>query len=153
MRLAVPPDAQFQPVRQGVDDRNPDAVQAARHLVAVLIELSARMQLGHDDLGGGHALFLVHVDGDAAAVVAHRDAVVGVDPDLNEVRMPRQRLVDAVVDGLVDHVVQAGPVIGVADIHPRSLANRVQALENLDRIGIVLRLWGDGLDHAAVPRR
>jgi len=33
-----------------------------------------------------------------------------------------QRLVDGVVDDLVDHVMQAGTVIGVADIHARPLA-------------------------------
>jgi hypothetical protein len=46
-----------------------------------------------------------------------------------------QRLVDGVVDDLVDHVVQARAVIGVADIHAGALAHRLQALENLDAGG------------------
>jgi hypothetical protein len=49
--------------------------------------------------------------------------------------MAGQRLVDGVVDHLVDHVVQARAVIGVADIHARALAHGVQALEHLDGIG------------------
>ena len=49
----------------------------------------------------------------------------------------RQRLVDGVVDHLVDHVVQAGAVIGVADVHARPLAHRVQALQHLDGLGPV----------------
>ena len=49
----------------------------------------------------------------------------------------RQRLVDGVVDDLVDHVVQAGAVVGVADIHARPLAHRIEALEDLDRLGAV----------------
>ena len=49
-----------------------------------------------------------------------------------------ERLVDGVVDDLVDHVVQAGAVVGVADIHARPLAHRVEALEDLDRFGAVV---------------
>ena len=45
-----------------------------------------------------------------------------------------ERLVDGVVDDLVHHVMQAGAVIGVADIHARPLAHGVEALEDLDRI-------------------
>jgi hypothetical protein len=48
-----------------------------------------------------------------------------------------QRLVDGVVDHLIDHVVQARAVIGVADIHAGALAHGVQAFENLDGIRAV----------------
>ena len=54
--------------------------------------------------------------------------------------MAGQRLVDGVVDHLVDHVVQARAVVGVADIHARPLADGIQALENLDGIGAVFGL-------------
>jgi hypothetical protein len=57
-----------------------------------------------------------------------------VDP----VAEARQRLVDRIVDDLVDHVVQAGAVVGVADIHAGALANGIEAAQHLDRIGIVL---------------
>ena len=59
-----------------------------------------------------------------------------------------QRLVDGVVDHLVDHVVQARAVVGVADIHARPLAHGVEALEDLDRfravIGWIGRVWRAG---------
>ena len=139
MFLAVAPDAQIQPVGKRVDHGNADAVQAARDLVGVLVELPARMQLGHDDLGRRDAFFLVDADGNAAAIVADRDAVIGVQRDRHGVRMARQRLVDAVVHDLVDHVVQARAVIGVADIHAGPLAHGLQALENLDGIRAVFR--------------
>ncbi len=47
---------------------------------------------------------------------------------------PTQGLVDGVVDHLIDHVVQAGAVIGVADIHPGAFAHRLEPLEDLDRV-------------------
>jgi hypothetical protein len=63
-----------------------------------------------------------------------RHAAIGVIVTLTG-GMTGQRLVDAVVHDLVDHVVQARAVIGVADVHAGALAHRLQALENLDGIG------------------
>ena len=67
-----------------------------------------------------------------------------------------QRLVDGVVDDLVDHVVEAGAVIGVADIHARPLAHRVEALEDLDRIRVVIggdgRTLASGFGHGELSR-
>ena len=49
-----------------------------------------------------------------------------------------ERFVDGVVDDLVDHVVKPGAVIGVADVHAGALANRLEALEDLDLVGVVV---------------
>ena len=76
--LAVAPDAQIEPFGQRIDDRDADAMQAAGDLVGVLLEFSAGMQLGHDDFGRGDAFFLVDVDRNAAAIVAHGARAVGV---------------------------------------------------------------------------
>ena len=130
--LAVTPDAQAEPLREGVDDGDADAVKAAGDLVGILVELTARMKLGHDDLGGRDPLLLVDVGGDAAAVIGHRHRAVGVEGTGDDVGMARQRLVDGVVHHLVDHVMQARPVIGVADIHAGPLAHGIQPLEHAD---------------------
>ena len=123
-------------LRQAVDAAHAHAVQAARDLVAVLVELAAGVQLGQRDLGG-RALGLVlvvhlHAGRNAAAVVDHRDRVVGVDGDDDVVAVAGQRFVDRVVDHLEHQVVQAGAVGGVADVHARALAHRLQAFEDLD---------------------
>ena len=57
--LAVSPDAHLQRRGQRVHHRDADAVQPARYLVGVLVELSAGVEVGHDDLCCGNALFLV----------------------------------------------------------------------------------------------
>jgi hypothetical protein len=121
--LAVAPDAQVEPVAERVDNRHAHAVQTAGNLVGILVELSASMELGHDDLGRRNALFLVNAHGNAASIVTDRDAVIGVKRDRDGVRMACQRLINAVVDDLIDHVVQARAVIGVTDIHARPLAH------------------------------
>ena len=82
---------------------------------------------------------LVDVDRDAAAVVGDGDRAVGIERDVDQVGIAGQRLVDRVVDDLEHHVVQAGAVVGVADIHARPHADGLEALENLDRARVVDR--------------
>ena len=122
--LAFAPDAQFQPIGQRVHNRNAHAVETAGYLVRVAVELTTRVQLGHDDLGGGNAFFLVDADGNTAPVVTDRNRAVVVNCNVHRIRMTGQRLVNTVVHDLIDHVVQTRPVIGVTDIHARTFANR-----------------------------
>ena len=71
--------------------------------------------------------------GNAAAVVAHGDGAVGVEHDLDRGGVAGERFVDGIVDDLIDHVMQAGAVIGVADIHAGPLAHGIEALQYPDR--------------------
>ena len=142
--LALAPDAELQLLRQRIDHGDADAVQAAGDLVGILVELTAGVQLGHDDLGRRNAFALVDAGRDAAAVVPDRHRAVGVERHRHRVGIAGERLVDAVVDDLVDHVMQAGAVIGVADIHARALAHGVEALQDLDGFGAVFAPFGDG---------
>ena len=129
--LAVALDLHLQPLAERVDHAHAHAVQAAGHLVGLVVELAARVQLGHDHLHGGDAFALVHVHRDAPAVVLHRHAVVGVDDHLHVVAVSAHGLVHRVVHHLVDQVVQ--PIgAGGADVHGRALAHRVQAFQDLD---------------------
>ena len=132
--------SELQPVGQRIDHRHADAVQPAGNLVAVLVELAAGVQLGHHDLGGRAPLVVVVLDvgRNAAAVVDDRHRVVGVDDDLDVVAVARQRLVDRVVEHLEHHVMQAGAVGRVADVHARALAYGIEALQDLDAGRIVV---------------
>ena len=141
MLFAVAPDGELEPARQRVDHRDADAVQAAGHLIGVLVEFSAGVQLGHHHFGSRHA-FAVHAGRDAAAVVDHGHRAVGVERHQDLVGEAGERLVDGVVDHLVDHVMQAGAVVGVADIHARPFAHGVEALEDLDRFSVVVAVFG-----------
>src|SRR5690606_4478213 len=136
--LAIAPDGEVEAARQRVDDGNADAVQTARHLVGILVEFAAGMKLGHDHFGGGNPLFPVHGGRDTATVIGDGDRTVGVEIDLNVSRVTGKRLVDRIVDDLIDHVVQAGAVIGIADIHARTLAHGIETLQDLDRLGAVV---------------
>src|SRR5262249_46328887 len=98
-----------------------------------------------DDLGRRHALLGVDVDRDAAAVVAHGDRAVMVEHHVDLAAVAGERLVDRVVDDLVDHVVQARAVVGVADVHAGPFAHGVEPAQDLDRVG------GVGLSPVGFP--
>ena len=134
---SVAMNLELEPLGEEVDDGDADAVQTAGDFVRVVVELTAGVQLGHDDFGCRAAFFFVDVDGDAAAVVVDRHRAVGMDRDGDAIRVTGQRFVDRVVDDLVHHVMEAGDVIGVADVHARTLAHCVESLEDFDVLGRV----------------
>jgi hypothetical protein len=96
-----------QPLRECVHDRDADPVQAAGNFVALPAELAAGVELGQDDRQRGQSLLGHHVDRNAGAVVGDGDRVVGVEDDLDQVGTVGERLVDGVVDDLVDEVMEA----------------------------------------------
>ena len=136
VHLAVAPDLELEPLRQRVDDRHADAVQAAGDLVGRVLELAAGVEHRQHDFGGRPAA-LVHVHGNAAAVVDDRDRAVDVDRDVDVLAEPGERLVDRVVDDFVDEVVQPGRP-GRPDVHRRPLADGLEAFEDLDFVGAVV---------------
>ena len=140
--LAVAADLDLEPVGEGVHAGDADAVEAAGDLVAAVAELAAGVQDREDDLDGGAVLGGVHVDGDAAAVVAHGAGAVGVERDVHVRAEAGHGLVDGVVDDLVDAVVVAA-LEGVADVHGGALADGLHALEDLDLAGAVVLVLGD----------
>ena len=60
-----------------------------------------------------------------------------MDNNLNCVTVTSQRLVNGVIDHLEHHVVEAGTVVGIADIHPWTLPYRIEAFKNLNTGRIV----------------
>ena len=140
--VAVTPDLDVESRRKGVDDRDADTVQTARNLVGVLVELPARVKRGHDDLERGLVRF-VRVDRNPAAIVDDRDAAVLVDADRDVLAVAGQGFVDAVVDDFVDEVVKTRRV-DVPDVHGGTLADRFEALEDLDVLGVVTTGSGHG---------
>src|SRR5690606_8512092 len=78
----------------------------------------------------------VNPHGDAAAVVQHRDGIVGVNGHPDVVAETHEGFVDAVVHHLYHQVVKPS-LIGAADIHPRPAPNGLQALQHLDLFGLI----------------
>ena len=128
VHLAFAVNGQHQVLRQCVDNRDANAVQATRYLVGVVIEFTAGVKNRHDDFGGRAPLLRVHVHRNATPIVGDRHRFVGMNRDRNRAAVARQRLVDRVVDNLENHVVQARAIVGIADVHAGPLANGLKAL-------------------------
>ena len=103
--LAVALDPRHQLRAERVHHRGAHAVQAARVDVVALLELSAGVQRGEDDLQRRLLVLRHHVHGDAAAVVV----TVAVLPSLCSVTSMRRGVA---VDHLVDRVVERSPRAG-----------------------------------------
>ena len=90
----------------------------------------------------------MNTDGNTAAIVAHRNGQIFVNGDVHRVGMACQCFVNAVIDNLIHHVVQTRSIVGITDVHAGTLANSLQAFENLDGIGAVffwlLLVFGHG---------
>ncbi len=97
------------------------------------------MQLSHDDLSCGAAFLGNHSRRDTAPIVYNADGFVGMDRDGHLSAKPGQRLIDCIVDSLKNHVVQARTIVGIADIHTRTLSHRFKAFEHLDAAFIIDR--------------
>ena len=132
VELPVAGDLDGQPVGQRVDDRDADAVQAARGRIGLAREFAARVQHGEDHLQRRLAREIrVRVDRDAAAVVADGQREVGVQLHLDPGGVAGHRLVHGVVEDLGGQVVQR-PLVGAADVHARAPPDRLQPLQHLD---------------------
>ncbi len=130
--IAITPDGYFQLFRQGVDHRNADPVQTAGGFIRLAGKLAAGMQHGHDDFERRFAwVFGVWIDGDAAAVVADAQVSVPVQFHPDGLGVTSHGFIHGVIKHFSEQVVQR-LFIGAADIHTRTLADRLQAFKHLD---------------------
>ena len=137
--LALTADRGAQPLGQGVDDAHADAVQTTRDLVRVPVEFGARAELGEAHLERGQ-LLAVHELGphrDAAPVVLDADTAIIENDDGDAPARPGHRLVDRVIEDLVDQVVQP-PQARIPNVHTGPLAHVLGALEH-EHVGFVIR--------------
>ena len=137
--LAVAVNFRAEEGGKGVHARHTHTVQTARHLVGVFVKLTPCTNLGHDDLKGADAFLLVHVDGDATAVVRDANSVVLGDGHCDRVAVAGKCFVNGVVDDFVHQVVKS-PNAHVADVHRRTHAHVFHALEGLDLTRVISRL-------------
>ena len=130
-------DLDPQPLRQGVDHRSADTMEAAGDLITAAAELAAGVEHGVDHFQGGLASLSLDVHRDAAAVVGDGDGVAVVDGHVDLGTITGQRFVDGVVHDLIDQVMQAAGG-GGADVHTWSFTHGLQAFQHLNFRGVVL---------------
>src|SRR5690606_30998333 len=103
--VPVPANGRHEIGRQRIHARNTDAMETARHLIGILVELAAGMKRRHHVFQCRAFLFWMLLNGNAAAVVDDGYGPVLIDDDLDMVAIPREGLIDRVVDDFVNEVV------------------------------------------------
>ena len=122
---------------KSIDAGDTHTVQTTGYLVGVFVELTARMKHREHHLQGGTMLLLVHVGRDTTTVVQYRYAVVFVYRHFNVIAVSGKRLVNGIVHHFIYQMVQS-PLPNIADIHSRTLPHRLQSLQHLDVVRIVV---------------
>ena len=118
-------------------------MKTAAEFVGSLTEFAAGVEVGQHELNGRNFPLRVHVDRNAAAIVADGTRAVGVDGHIDVRAETGQMFVDRVIEDFVNAVMQAA-FIGVADVHPRPLAHGFQTLKFVDLRRAVCRILGQG---------
>ena len=106
-------------------------METAGDLIGVVIELTTRVQHRHDHFCRRYALFML-LSRDATPIITNAYGFIRVNNNIYLVAVSGQSLIDRIINNLEDHVVQACAVIGVADVHARTLSYRIKALQNLN---------------------
>ena len=136
MVAAVAPDVEHKLRGQGVHAGDAHAVQAAADLVAALFELAAGVEHGQRHLSRRPPLLGVDVNRNTPTVVQAGQRAIFMDDDVDAGAEAGHRLVDGVVDHLIDEVVEPLRPRG-ADVHGGSLLNRLEPLEHADGRGVI----------------
>ncbi len=138
--LSVAIDVRLEPLAQGVDHADADPVQPAGHFIAVLVELATRVQRTEHDLEGAFLRLLVLLDGYSTPVILDHTASVGVNLNRHLVAVAGHRLINRVIQDLVNKMVQPA-YAAVADVHIRPFANGLEPTQYLYSARIVLMLF------------
>ena len=120
----------------------PTPCKTAGIFVGALAEFAAGVQIRQDQLDRRHLEFRMHVDRNAAAVVANGNRAIDVDGHFDLGAITGEMFVDRVVEHLENAVMQAA-LVGVADIHARAFPDRFETLEFVDLGGVVFLVLAD----------
>ena len=118
-------------------------MQASRHLVGVIVELTARVQNRHNDLCRRNTLFVL-LCRNAAPVIANTHRFIGVNDNVDLATVPRQCLINRVIDDFKDHVVEAGSVVRIANVHAWSFSDGIQTFQYFNTRRVVIGFFSAG---------
>ena len=88
VELSLSPDGQAKLFGQRVNHRDAHTVQTSRHLVGVIVELTARVQNRHNDLCRRDTLFVL-LCRNATPIIANTHRFIGVNDNVDLATVPR----------------------------------------------------------------
>ncbi len=138
--FAVAANGQLQLLRQRVYYGYAHTVQTTGNLIRVVVELTARVQYGQNNLSGGYTLFRVQFSWNTTTVIRYRYRVIFMDDHIHLITVAGQCFVDGVIHDLEHHMMQTRTVIGIANVHAWAFAYGIQPLQDFNTRRIVILL-------------
>jgi hypothetical protein len=123
-------------VREGVHNRAAHTVKSAGYGVSASTKLATRVQNRQHNFDRRFLLDRMLVNGNPATVVDHTQRAIGKNRDVDSIAIPREGLINRVIDNFVNKVMQAA-LAGRADVHTGTLTDGLESFENLDIVRAV----------------
>ena len=114
-------------------------MKTTRDLISILVELTTSMKHRHNNLKGGTMLFRMHIYRNTSSVINNPYGIVFKNEDLDIICITSKSLVNTVIDYLTHEMMETFDTC-VSNIHCRTLAYSLQALQHLNMAGIVVIL-------------
>ena len=134
-------------------------MQTTRCLVSTFFKLATKFQNGHHSLKSADLAIqflgqlLVPGHRNATPIILNRHTAIGVNGDGNRLGEISHRLIDGIVDNLVNEMMQSARS-GVADVHARPFSHMLEVGQVLQiRIGVVRICGGNGKSGSFVGGR
>ena len=127
-------------------------MKSAGNLVGVVVEFTSCVECGHNYFCGTDILFCVNVYRYSSTVVSNGYGFFRVNRHVNSIAMPCQRLINRVIHQLLHHMMQAGAIFGVTNVHTRTLTHRIEAFKHLYTVGVVTFFFAHALSFGLFHR-
>ena len=124
--FAVPRYLYLEPFRKRVRAFCAHAMQAAGIFISALSKFSAGVQICQHQLDRRHFPFGMNIDGNAAAIVSHRDRSIDMNGHFDLRAKSRKMFVDGVIDDFVNQMMHP-TLIRIADEHARPFPDCLEA--------------------------
>ena len=127
-------DKSLAPVRKSINHRNPHPVETPGNLVRFLVELTPRVEPGHNQLQSADSLGRMDIHRNTPAIILHPDHIVPFQHHQDSIAEALHSLVHRVIHHLENQMMETVDS-GGPDVHTRALAHRLKTLQNLDVLG------------------
>ena len=123
----------FQPVRQCIYNRCPNAMKSSGYFVSSTAEFSSRMKNSKYHLNCRFSSFMVDACRNSTSIIFHSDRIIHVDRDLDMSAISSQCLINGIIYDLIHQMVQS-PEGSIINIHTRSFSDRLKSFQYLNLI-------------------
>jgi hypothetical protein len=127
----------FHPLGDSIDSGNTHAVKATANLVGTVVKFPTCVKFRHDDFRSRNAEFFVKVYWYPSTIVSDGKRAARVQGDFDNIVVPRQVLVNRVVNNFPNAVVKGGSVVRISKIHARSFSYCFKAFKDLNTCCVI----------------